>query len=109
MIYLASPYAHPDLAIMQERFHSVAAETARLLKEGRVVYAPIAHNHYLAVHFDMPRSWAFWQALDLPMLDLAEEFWVLMLDGWRGSKGVEAETAHATARGIPIRYIAPKQ
>lgn len=104
MIYLASPYAHPDPEIMQSRFHSVAALTADLLKRGRVVYSPIAHNHYLAVQFDMPRSWDFWQTVDLPMLDLAEELYVLCLPGWQESKGVQAEIDHAQQRGIPIQY-----
>ncbi len=107
MIYLASPYAHPDPAVMQERFHKVAELTATLIKQGAVIYSPIAHNHYLACNFDMPRTWDFWQLLDLPMLDLAEQLDVYMLDGWEQSKGLAAEIVHATATGKPILYRRP--
>lgn len=104
MIYLASPYAHSDPTIMEQRFHVVAGVTADLLKRGLVVYSPIAHNHYLAANFDLPRGWDFWQTIDLPMLDLAEELYVLRLDGWKESKGVWAEIDHALRRDIPVRY-----
>lgn len=105
MIYLASPYVHPDPEVMQQRFHSVCELTAELLASGLVVYSPIAHNHYLACNFDLPRTWDFWQTLDLHMLDLANELHVLMLAGWEKSKGVAAEIEHAIKSDKLVVYI----
>jgi len=105
MIYIASPYAHPDPAIMQGRFHKVCEFTADLLNSGLVVYSPIAHNHYLACNFDLPRTWDFWQNLDLHMLDLATELHVLCLPGWHSSQGVQAEIAHAIQTNKLVIYV----
>ncbi len=105
MIYLASPYAHPDPHEMEYRFHRVCEATARLLLQGEVVYSPIAHNHYLAVNFNLPRTWDFWQNLDLRMIDRADAVWVLQLDGWQKSTGVNAEITYAIQRGIPVLYL----
>ena len=105
MIYLASPYAHPDMLEMDYRFHSVCRAVVCLMKQGEVVYSPIAHNHYLAQTFDLPRDWDFWSRFDLPMIDKADSLWVLMLDGWQKSKGVQAEIAHAINTGKPVLYI----
>lgn len=90
---------------MQERFHAVCELTAELLAGGLVVYSPIAHNHYLACNFNLPRDWEFWQNLDLKMLDLANELHVLMLPGWEKSRGVAAEIKHAIETGKLVIYI----
>lgn len=108
MIYLASPYAHPDPVVMQQRFHQVCQATAALLRQGQVIYSPIAHNHYLACNFELPRTWDFWAGLDLPMLELADEIHVLMLDGWRDSRGVAAEITHAEELSKRVVYRAPE-
>jgi len=105
MIYLASPYAHHDPIEIQYRFHKVCEATVELMKQGEIVYSPIAHNHYLATQFFLPRTWHFWKLYDLPMLNLAEAIWVLMLDGWQNSSGVAAEIAHAIQTDKPVIYI----
>lgn len=104
MIYLASPYAHPDPEVMELRFHAVCVYTATRLLLGEVVYSPIAHNHYLACNFDLPRTWDFWQKLDLPMLERADSLRVLMLEGWKESKGIAAEVDYAKSLGKEVVY-----
>lgn len=106
MIYIASPYAHPDPEVMAQRFHAVCAETAAIMRTGQVPYSPIAHNHYLACNFSLPRGWDFWQRFDLEILSRCDEVWVLMLDGWLESKGVTAEIEAAETFGIPVLYFA---
>ena len=103
-IYLASPYAHPDPAVMQERFHQASYTVAHFLRKNITVYSPIAHNHYLACNFDLPRTWGFWQGPDLDMLFEAEELWILQLPGWEESTGVRAEREQARG-GKPVLLI----
>lgn len=105
MIYLCSPYAHPDPLEMEYRFHKVCEATAHLMNQGHVIYSPIAHNHYLAKQFNLPRTWDYWAKFDLPLLERADEVWILQLDGWQKSKGVMAEIAHAIYHGKPVIYI----
>lgn len=48
LIYLASPYNHPDEKVRIERFKEIVKISARLMKRGWIVYSPIVHNHPIA-------------------------------------------------------------
>jgi nucleoside 2-deoxyribosyltransferase len=106
MIYLASPYSHPDAAVREQRFHSVCRMAATLMQQGDVVFAPIVHGHPLVGH-GLPTDWPFWERFDREHLRRCDELVVLMLDGWRESVGVAAEIRIAAELGKPVRYIDP--
>ena len=104
MIYLASPYSHPDATIREQRFHDVCRMAARLMQQGHVVFAPIVHGHPLVDH-GLPTDWLFWERFDREHLRRCDELVVLRLDGWRESVGVAAEIRFAAELGKPVRYI----
>ena len=105
MIYLASPYSHPDPAIRHERFHAACGAAASLLLAGHAVFSPIAHCHPLVEH-GLPTHWGFWERLGREHLERCNEVVVLMLDGWRESVGVQAEVRIAAELGKPVWYTA---
>jgi hypothetical protein len=47
----------------------------------------------------------FWMKQDIPMLARAERLMVLMIDGWKQSRGVAEEIYFAINRRLPIEYI----
>jgi nucleoside 2-deoxyribosyltransferase len=104
MIYLASPYSHPDPDIREQRFRAACQATVRLIAAGHVVFSPIVHGHPLA-HYGLPTDWSFWEWFDRDYLMRCDEVVVLMLDGWRESTGVRAEIALARDLGKPVRFI----
>lgn len=106
-IYLASPYSHHDMDIMEWRFSRACKTTAVLMEQGNAVFSPIAHSHPLAAHMppELRTDFNFWMKMDLPILRFADELQVLMLPKWEASKGVARETAYAQAIGIPVHYI----
>lgn len=106
MIYLASPYSHPDAAVRQRRFQAACRAAAELIRRGHVVFSPIAHSHAIAQH-GLPVDWGFWEEQDRRLLAACDELWVLMLDGWEDSRGVQAEVAIARKLGKPVGYLAP--
>ena len=59
MIYLASPYSHPDPAVRKERFHAACQARAELIRAGWIVFSPIVHSHPLVEH-GVPTTWDFW-------------------------------------------------
>lgn len=105
MIYLASPYAHSDPAVMQKRYETMVQFVNDEYRKENVVYSPIVHNHPVAVLGGLPRTWDFWRKIDLPVLRRCNELWVVCLDGWRESKGVSAEIEYAKLIELPTRYI----
>lgn len=106
LIYLASPYTHEDETIKAVRYEEVCRATATLIKEGCLIFSPIVHSHPL-VHYDVPSSWDFWKDYDSKFIMVCDELWVLKLDGWIESMGVQNEIKIAMARGKRIRFVEP--
>ncbi len=77
------------------------------MREGHIVFCPIAHSHPLVEH-GLPTGWAFWERWDQAFLERCDAVVVLMLDGWESSVGVQAEIRIGTELGKPISYRAPE-
>lgn len=106
LIYLASAYSHPDPAVREERYKTACFATAKLMATGKFVFSPIAMTHGVCLAGKPEEfQYEYWEKFDRFMIDLADEFWVLMMDGWRESKGIKAELIYATERLKPIRYV----
>ncbi len=106
MIYLANPYTHPDPAMREARFKAACRQAAEMFRCGIPVFSPIAYSHAIAAH-DLPLEWEFWERFDRVFLETCDEVWVLTLDGWRESRGVQAEIALAHELGKPVVLVEP--
>lgn len=105
LIYLATPYSHPDQAVMEARFDAACRVTGELMQQGRKAFSPIAHTHPIAVRCDLPRGWDFWHAYDLAMLQACTELIVVKMPGWEQSKGIAGEIEIMKQLGKPISYM----
>lgn len=106
MIYLASPYSHPDPAVRAQRFRDACRAAVALIEAGHEVFSPIAHSHALVGH-GLPIDWSYWERHDRHHLMFCDEVVVLLLDGWEASLGVGEEVRIATEMNKPVRYLAP--
>ena len=104
LIYLASPYSHPDRVVRKWRYRMACQGTARLLEAGHLVYSPIVHSHPLT-RFRLPADWDYWRRLDEEMLRRCDALAVLRLPGWEQSVGVQAELALARELGLKIGFV----
>jgi len=102
--YLASPFAHPDDNIKQQRLQAVNRYAAMCHQKGKLVYSPLTHNIPLSEAYGELASWNAWGDFDRAMLARCDELIVLMLDGWKESKGVAHEIQYAIDIKIPIVY-----
>ena len=103
MIYLASPYSHPDPAVRDQRYLAACRATVHLLLAGETVFSPIIHGHAL-VAFGLPMEWEFWARHDEQFLLRSHEVFVLALAGWEESEGVQHEIDLAQRLGKLVRY-----
>lgn len=106
MIYLASPYSHPDAGVREQRYRDACCAVVQLLRAGESVFSPVVHSHAL-VAFGLPTDWSFWERNDWEHLARCDELVVLMLDGWELSVGVSAEVRISRELGKPVRYLRP--
>lgn len=105
MIYIASPYSHPDSEVREARYKAAQKKNAEMLNLGLFAYSPIAHAHPIALEHELPTDFDFWREFNFDMITLAEELHVLTLDGWELSKGVKGEIEYAESLGISVVYI----
>jgi len=106
VIYLASPYSHPDFSVREQRFQAACTAAAALMRSGHQVFSPIVHGHPLTQH-GLPGDWPFWEPHARWHLERCSEVVVLTLEGWSRSVGVQAETALANELRKPVRYQVP--
>jgi len=104
MIYLASPYSHPDPAVRFQRYRDACRAAVALIKAGHEIFSPIAHSHALVEH-GLPIDWSFWERHDRHHLIHCDEVVVLTLDGWEVSIGVREELRMATEMKKPVHYL----
>ena len=111
-IYIASPYYYHGNWITQRfhhyiRYQIVMRVTAKLMKQGMVVFSPIVHGHAMALKHDLPKKWEYWKDTLEVLLPRFDELWVVLIEGWDRSRGVKAEIELAQKLGIKVRYITP--
>lgn len=109
MIYLASPYSHPDRSVRVARFEAACRAAATMMDAGQHVFSPIAHTHPIHEAGGLPGDWAFWEPYDRWFISRCDKVVVLRLPGWTESKGVAAEIRIACDLGKPVEYVNPTE
>lgn len=104
-IYLMSPYTDPSIIVRSIRYVQVRAATAYIVSVGFPVYSPILHNHDMALAHNIDGSSDFWNVLNMPFIRACGEGWVLMLDGWEDSRGIQWETELLKTLDKPVKYV----
>lgn len=107
LIYLASPYSHADREVRVQRYlDAVAACAAIITATEHTPYSPIVHWHPVATNHGMGvGDWQLWRHHDVEMLRRCNAVWVLTLQGWRESEGINEEIWIARMLGLPVEYL----
>lgn len=105
LVYLATPYNHPDPEVRERRFREACRVAAHFMCQGVHLFCPIAHTHPIALAGDLPKGWEYWQAYDRAMLFTCTELWVVKMGGWEESEGIKGELSIARELGLKIRYV----
>ncbi len=87
------------------RFKQVNKAAGELMSERKHVFSPISHTHPIAEETSLPLGWDYWEQYDRRFIEMCDEMYILMLDGWEDSIGVQAEIKIAKELGKKITYI----
>lgn len=104
IIYLASPYSHPDAEVRERNYNKISEITAKMISEGNVVLSPISYGHNLLNFCEMPSDWDFWYNFCVTFLLKCDELMVVKMEGWDISKGVLEEIEIAKNNNIKITF-----
>ena len=106
MIYLASPYTHPRVSIMEERYKQ-AMRALFWLSTTQIepVYSPIVHWHNVAAMYDLPRDAEWWKQTNFAMIRRCQSMMILCVNGTRDSKGCREEYELAQYLMMPVSFI----
>lgn len=107
LVYIASPYTHPDVFIREERYRAVVFLCGRLMNQypDTTFFSPIVHAHFISTQCIIPVEWEYWAKQDECMISRCEEVWVFCISGWNSSVGVAAERLLAVKYNLPIRFL----
>lgn len=100
--YLASPYSHPDPAIRESRFGSVAWHAGSLMADGHFIFCPILQSHLPAKDFELPYEFEWWEKFNRTFIEASKGVIVADMQGWRESRGVTHEIELARTLGLPV-------
>ena len=109
IIYLAIPYTHDDTDVVDFRADVSDIIVADLANRGFNVFAPISAWHKISKKHNLPGDWDFWQNYDEAFIKISGTLLIIMLEGWRYSVGVTAETALADKYRLKVDFIDPRQ
>ena len=106
--YMATPYSkHPHG--MERAYVDACKAAADIVRLGVPVFSPIAHSHAVAVCGGMAQECHdTWLSQDMAFMSQAQGMFVLMLEGWEESYGVQWEIEWMEARGKPVYYLRPE-
>jgi len=105
--YLASPYTHESLEVMEGRYAAALHCLQWLIKRRIWVYSPIVHCHHVAINYVMPKDNDFWKEYNREMLDEASGLIILKIDGTAISVGVQDEIKYFEKSAKRVNIIVP--
>jgi hypothetical protein len=105
LVYLSAPYTTgPELP--EKRQVDIDKAAAWLIGNwGVFVFSPITYEKPLKAVYGENMSWEFWAPLDAEMVSRCDELWVLCLNNWQNSRGVNFEIDEARKLGKPVVFI----
>jgi len=105
MIYLAAPYNDKEPSMVNYRMIKVYDTIHDLMLSNKHVTSPLLMHEVVRRFSDMPTDYTYWESYCLDILSRCDELYVLMLPGWKESKGVTSEINYCIAREVPIVYL----
>jgi hypothetical protein len=114
-VYLACPYTHPEINIMELRYRAVTRIASTMLLSGKYfVFSPITHHHPMSIEacivgkgIEGAGGSLMLEQDTLFLSSICTELWIVQLHGWKESGGVKHEIKQAKKLGLPIYTVNP--
>lgn len=102
LIYLATPYSKYPSG-HEEAWLEACRVAGIFIREGLVVYCPIAHTHPIAHYGQVDKvDHNFWMRVDTPLMNASDALVVVCMPKWRDSLGITHEIKKFEADRKPV-------
>lgn len=105
LIFISSPYTHESKDVINKRVEQVTRFCGKMMLKGYTVISPITYGHAILEYTDMGGDWETWNKFCESLISKCDEMWVLKLDGWEESVGIQGEIVLCEIYNIPIKYV----
>ena len=107
LVYFATPYSHESSEIVEERAQIAIEITRTIIKSQKTVipFTPIAYSH----QYNELQGINWVRDIDTHFLIHCMAMAVVMIPGWRESKGIQEEINFCRKHDIPIWYVTPER
>jgi hypothetical protein len=106
--YLGTPYSDNNGYLQDFRAKIVDIIATELTNQGRAIYSPISSWHHIACKYTMPKTFEFWERMNLSFLKQCKRLLVVTLPGWETSVGLKGEIEFAEYNEIEVEHIDPQ-
>lgn len=103
LIYVSCAFGQDDQSVRELRIDLVSRFCAQKMREGVIVFCPLIHNYHI-LKYGLPVGWDYWEKFNKELLQRCDRIYVLKLEGWEKSIGIQAEITIARSLNIPIEY-----
>lgn len=103
LIYVSCAFGQADPRVREHRIDLVSRFCAKKMREGIVVFCPLIHNYHI-LKYGLPIGWDYWEKFNKELLQKCDRLYVLKLEDWENSVGIQAEVSIARKFNIPIEY-----
>jgi hypothetical protein len=106
VVYLAGPFSS-DLKVIEKHREVLHDYYTYLIYDryNQPVFGPITQSGRLSKKFGLSGKYDYWKAQDRAMVKKCDAVWVMAIDGWEDSIGVEDELALAKELGKQVLFI----
>ena len=106
--YLGTPYSNGNDYLVNFRAEIIDMIATDLTNQGRAIYSPISSWHHIACKYTMPKTFEFWERMNLSFLKQCKRLLVVTLPGWETSVGLKGEIEFAEYNEIEVEHIDPQ-
>jgi hypothetical protein len=107
LIYVACPYSHLDLNVVNYRIKILTSFLAELASKNKIGVSPLLMHFCINEKNQLPSDYKFWQNYSLTLLNKCDSIIVLMLPGAIVSTGVKDEIDFALSHNKPVKLKFP--
>ena len=109
LIVVSGPYSHSDPLVKQGRVKTIANTCVKLCQNGDICCSPLLAGLSLIEKSDnkMPDDYEFWKDFCRSYVEAGDVLYVLDIQGWEDSTGVQDEIECARSFCMPVYLMEP--